>query len=171
MEPLVKILRRALNDDLEEGWLYLPKEVLWQLDTPGVILNVDGMEDAELDDDGEPVVVKRHNLASTLDNQTIEDIVRSFRNLEDPPSDDGLLEAFTYYYDHDAFLPRRGFVPLPAEEAKIRRDRDFYDSLGDESTKERCKHQGCNRGKVNLSLYCRIHHFEMVEIRPCPFTH
>lgn len=171
MEPLIKILRRAINDDLEEGWLYLPKDTKWRPDTAGIILNTNKMDEAELDQEDEPLVAKRKNLASTLDNQTIEDIVRSFIRLEDPPSDSGLLEAFTYYYKYDAFLPERGFVPLPPDEATAKLDKEFYESLGNESQKEKCKQKGCDRGKVSASLFCRVHHFEMIKKRPCPFTH
>ena len=170
MEPLITILHRALQDHLEEGWLYLPKENNWRPDTLGEILNIDEMEESELDPDGEPLVAKRNNLISTLDNQTIEDIVRGFKRLEDPPSDSGLLEAFSYYYKYDAFLPKRGFVPLPPKEALAKMDKDFFDSLGEESPKEQCKHEGCSRGKVSSSLYCRVHHFEMIKKKPCPFT-
>jgi hypothetical protein len=48
-------------------------------------------------------------------------------------------------------------------------DRDFYDCLGDERPLVPCRAEGCTRGSVPLSVFCRRHHFENVKGRPCPF--
>jgi hypothetical protein len=56
--------------------------------------------------------------------------------------------------------------------SKIRQnyeDEKFYESLGPELGPELCKHEGCGRKRVALSVMCRCHHFEMVLNKPCPF--
>jgi hypothetical protein len=50
-------------------------------------------------------------------------------------------------------------------------DRKFYDSLGEERPDCRCQHEGCLRGSVRFSVFCRPHHFENVTKKPCPFSH
>ncbi|EDY16489.1 hypothetical protein CfE428DRAFT_6020 [Chthoniobacter flavus Ellin428] len=71
--------------------------------------------------------------------------------------------------------------PLSEEELRARRDeaerirreldRQFYDSLGDERPDLPCRHEGCPRGSIQFSVFCRPHHFESLYRRPCPFQH
>jgi hypothetical protein len=76
------------------------------------------------------------------------------------------------FYDEEPELA----IPRPVDEAADRRDmlradRAFYDSLGDERPDSPCKREGCGRGAVRLSVFCRVHHFAVVMRRPCPFDH
>lgn len=48
-------------------------------------------------------------------------------------------------------------------------DEKFYESLGPETEREMCRHEGCERHAISLSAMCRRHHFEMVRKKPCPF--
>lgn len=48
-------------------------------------------------------------------------------------------------------------------------DSAFYDSLGVERPSVPCRADGCTRGSVPLSVFCRRHHFENVKGRSCPF--
>jgi hypothetical protein len=169
METLRKILLRA-NKGLEDGWLYLPENESWSLDTKGKIIDVDELPDNEVDDNEEPLIAKEKGLISTLDSGTIESIVSFANNIEAEISDALLLESFIYYYDYDAFLPESGFKPLPREEHLLKMDRDFYNSLGEEREEIKCKNESCERGAIKGSLFCRIHHFEMINKKPCPFT-
>ena len=55
-----------------------------------------------------------------------------------------------------------------AEEAAIARseaDRRFYESLGPELPGEPCRHPGCPRDRIELSVLCRDHHFENLKER------
>jgi len=49
-------------------------------------------------------------------------------------------------------------------------DREFYDRLGSERPDVPCREAGCARGAVRLSVFCKVHHFQQVQRRPCPFT-
>jgi hypothetical protein len=48
-------------------------------------------------------------------------------------------------------------------------DRKFFESLGAERTAESCGRTGCRRGRISHSSLCRVHHFESVRGRTCPF--
>lgn len=72
------------------------------------------------------------------------------------------------------------YPPTPAEEVERRakdraqqqlaEDREFFDSLGAERADVRCRHDRCARGAVAQSIFCRVHHFEHIRRRPCPFA-
>jgi hypothetical protein len=70
--------------------------------------------------------------------------------------------------------PGNGFVQTPEQAATIRdwqlrQDREFYDVLGNERSDVPCREPGCKRGAIELSVLCRVHHFESVKKRPSPF--
>jgi hypothetical protein len=48
-------------------------------------------------------------------------------------------------------------------------DRAFFDVLGEERSEPRCARPGCSHGAILLSIFCRVHHFEMVKRKACPF--
>lgn len=57
-----------------------------------------------------------------------------------------------------------------AENSALQRDREFYESLGPEDGSRPCRHEGCSRGSVRFSLFCRQHHFQSIGGKPSPFT-
>ena len=76
--------------------------------------------------------------------------------------------------EHCEWKPGNGFVPDPAHDAKLRawqleEGRKFYEVLGEERANEPCRTEGCTRGAIQFSVLCRVHHFESVRKRPCPF--
>lgn len=48
-------------------------------------------------------------------------------------------------------------------------DREFYDSLGEKQPGTRCRREGCEKGVVRFSACCRVHHFENLKGKVCPF--
>ena len=60
-------------------------------------------------------------------------------------------------------------MPPTKDERQRRRDREFYDRLGAEDPSRPCKRDGCRKGAVRQSVFCKGHHFEMVQRRECPF--
>lgn len=58
-----------------------------------------------------------------------------------------------------------------ASEIMMKRHRDFYDSLGPEDVSRACRQEGCSRGSVKFSAFCRPHHFESLYKQACPFEH
>ena len=53
--------------------------------------------------------------------------------------------------------------------AQLELDRDFYDQLGPELSDASCRAQGCTRGHIQYSVFCKAHHFQQIRGRPCPF--
>jgi hypothetical protein len=129
-------------------------------------------EREEKDAEEIPLVAKQKNLHETLDAGTIEQIVDWADRLAGRADDSARLDVFRYYFEFDAFPEKLGAPPPPpADEITRRLDREFYDSLGVERTSTKCRHEGCDRGTTKFSVFCRIHHFEKVKKKPCPFRH
>lgn len=59
-------------------------------------------------------------------------------------------------------------LPTDAEivERQLLEDRQYIANMGPESLTEKCRRDGCQRGRVSLSVLCAIHHFEMLLGRP-----
>jgi hypothetical protein len=57
-----------------------------------------------------------------------------------------------------------------ARQERLAQQRHFYDALGPEEASSPCAHPGCSRGAIELSLLCRVHHFENVMRCRCPFS-
>lgn len=167
-------LRDVFNQvsrDQPDSWLYLPGEISrWTLDTDAFLLSPEFDEET-----GEPVLPAGYagkGLRETLDAPTIVDCVEWADRLAGHADDTVRLESFVYYNRFDAFLPKIGAPAPPSpEEIQRRADLEFYDKLGPEDLQRRCKHEGCGRGVVRFSVFCKRHHFEMIRHRECPFEH
>lgn len=57
-----------------------------------------------------------------------------------------------------------------AKRAQLESDRRFYEILGEERLEVPCRKEGCERGAIYQSVLCRVHHFESIYRRPCPFS-
>lgn len=158
-------LRAAAAGKLEPGWLFLASSEAPTLDAP-CLLVVDTDEDHDIED----IAAELGFPEDGLDTATIEDTADCARRFSDPPTDELLLESFVYYWRFDAWLPSPGAPdPPPLDETKRMLDRAFFDELGEERRDVPCRSEGCARGAVPLSVFCRVHHFEMIKKRPCPF--
>jgi len=166
---LREVFQEAKRRSLPKEWLYLAADAYWTLDTDGVFLD---WEREEKDKDDIPLSAKRNGLGETLDDGTIEQVVDWADRLAGREDDLARLYVFRYYFRFDAFPDRLGVPdPLPADEIMLRLDRQFYDSLGAERTDTKCRHEGCRRGMVKFSVFCRVHQFEQAKKKPCPFQH
>ena len=88
------------------------------------------------------------------DSARLEEILRIFVNWAKSQNEDWLKPP----------------PPLSEEELQKLEDQNFWDSLGEEKGPETCKHDGCDRKRIPLSVMCRRHHFEMVKKRSIPQT-
>lgn len=159
-------LRAADKKRLENGWLFLPSADAPTLDTACLIVT------ADVDDgDPAPAAAAEGFPQDGLDTYQIEDTTLRARQLEREPSDALLLESFIYYWRHDAWLPQANAPePLEGDEATRMVDKIFFDCLGDERAGVPCKKDGCDRGAISQSVFCKAHHFEMIKAKPCPFA-
>lgn len=77
-----------------------------------------------------------------------------------------------FYWFEGSPIPSRDVVSArraAERERKLEADRAAYDLYGEERVDVKCRRAGCERGAVSLSAFCRTHHFESVQGRPCPF--
>lgn len=97
-------LAEVLSNIEDFSWsdaLYLPDDEVWSKCTKGVILDPDDVED---DEDDLPKYAKDHNLTYALSIQNIEGIVENVREQKREPTIEDYLQAYLFYYDHDAFI-------------------------------------------------------------------
>lgn len=169
IRPLREVLRDALDGALPDGWLYLPEGDIAP-STPCLLLTDDG---GDTDARGVPLAAVHQGFPREgLDSETAADTARCAQIIAAPPSDALLVESFRYYLEHDVFLPRAGAPPPPtSDETSGQVGRDFYDDLGPERQGTRCSEDACTRGTVAFSTRCRVHQFESVLGRACPFSH
>jgi hypothetical protein len=158
-------LRAAAAGKLGEGTLYFSSSNKLELDAVCLLV-----ASADPDDDTQAIASERGFPQEGLDTETIEETASGARQFQDPPSDELLLESFEYYWRFDAWLPAPGAPDPPAwDEIKLKLDREFFDALGAERTDVPCRAEGCTRGAIHHSVFCRAHHFEAIKHESCPF--
>lgn len=165
-KSLPDMLRAAANRTLPQGWVYLPEGEI-TVASNCVLITDEAYEDIE------ELEIIGHRLGfprEGLDTQTIEDVCDVASRLAFSPNDETYVQAFAYYWKFDAYLPALNAPDPPPADVVLRElDREFYESLGEERSASYCRREGCERGAVNMSAFCRKHHFEMVRQRPCVF--
>ena len=91
-----------------------------------------------------------------------------FRSFGDPGRLEEILRSFLDWAKSENEEWLKPPPPLSEEEQQKLEDDDFWDSLGEEIGPEICKHEECERKRIQYSVMCRRHHFEMVKKRPEP---
>jgi len=89
------------NPQLNLGVLYLPEQQ-WTLDTAGMFVDFDKDYDPNVDQT--PEEVKINNWRETLDTDLIDQVIFNARAQRPTVTMEELVEAFSYYFDRDAFL-------------------------------------------------------------------
>lgn len=113
LRPLGEILVRV-SDESELAWLYLPAAQQWSLTSLGAVLESEEVppEENDLPDAGVPALARQYKLKEVLPVTTVQDIVANARSQDPTISNEGLLRALMYYYEHDAFMK------LPAQQSQ-----------------------------------------------------
>jgi hypothetical protein len=164
---LREVFEMAKRRNIPEGWLYLPANSAWELETEGLLLD---QEFEDKDRDEVPLVAKKQSLAETVDAETIVQVVDWADRLAGRRDDLARLDVFRYYCRFDAFPDRLGAPdPPPATEVRRLLDLKYFESLGAERPETKCQADGCDLGAIPMSVFCRRHHFEQIKKRPCPF--
>ena len=89
-----------------KGWLYLPDERNWDLNSKCAILESNEVP-PELEDNpdaGLPDFAKKNLLIETVPITVAKDIVWNARAQKSDITLEDLFRAFQYYYKHDAFI-------------------------------------------------------------------
>jgi hypothetical protein len=105
---LIDALRLAGTRGLDRGWLYLSDGAV-SANLECILVTE---ADQELNARGLAVSAVRLGFTREgLDTDTLEGTFDCAKQFMDPPSDDLLVESFSYYLEFDAFLPEPGFRP------------------------------------------------------------
>lgn len=165
---LGEVFSKLKSGGLYSGWIYFRERTNPTLDTECFLVS-----DDDFDSDGD-IPSKARNagyVEEGLDTDTIQDCLLCAQQFGPAQNSLVALESFIYYWKFDGFLPYPGAPdPPPPEIAMMNADREFYEGLGDEIRANPCRNQDCERGAVQYSVFCRVHHFESIRKRPCPFS-
>jgi hypothetical protein len=89
------------------GWLFLPKDRQWTLESPAVLLHLNEVP-PELEDEEEeaetPELAKIHGLKCFLYGADIQGIIDNARQQKPDVNLDEILSAILYYHKFDAFM-------------------------------------------------------------------
>ena len=163
------IQRLRANDASPDHWLYIKGNTKdLSLDTESDL----GCPqfDEETDEEIDPPGFSERGLKSIIDKETLDSCIEWADRLAAKADDMTVAEIIRYYIRFDAWPETLNAPdPPPAEEIMRRLDREFCDKLGQEDVTALCRREGCSRGTVKLSVFCRRHHFENIRRRPYPF--
>jgi hypothetical protein len=170
MANLLAVIQRVRSNQIDDAhWLYIAGSAAdLTLSTEADLGCPEFDEDS--DEEIEPVGFAERGLRSTIDVDTLTHCIEWADRLSHSRDDDAALDVIRYYIRFDAWPETLNAPdPPPADEVLRRLDREFSDKLGPESSSKTCRRDGCERGVVSLSVFCRRHHFENVRKRPYPF--
>jgi hypothetical protein len=170
MPTLLDVIQRVRNGQTDESdWLYIAGSTVdLTLDTEADLGCPEFDEDAAEEID--PPGFAERGLRSTIDVDTVSHCIEWADRLSGSRNDVAALDVIHYYIRFDAWPETLNAPAPPSPEESLRRiDRDFVDKLGPEDPSSKCRHDGCYRGVVRLSVFCRRHHFEKTRNRPYPF--
>jgi hypothetical protein len=166
--PLGELLSQFRQSSLD-GWLLIRGPAPAIIDSPATLVDLDN----DQDEDPESKLAEL-GWRFTIDAQTVKDIVQHADSMVKNASRAFLIKAFNYYLRMDSFLPSPD-AEIPTDEeiaaGHLQYLRSVYDGYGPERPDVPCRHSGCGRGAVKLSVFCRRHHFEQVMNQACPFDH
>jgi len=98
---------REVLEDLDRysvsSTLFLPQDEGWTLDTPAIVTDIDEIDDP----DGGALSVEGRMFDYALGIDAVSAIVKNVRAQDVDADATALLEAFLFYYDHDAFIELR----------------------------------------------------------------
>jgi hypothetical protein len=96
-----------LNPGKNPGeWVFLSKDVPWELESECLVSIMDEVppEEEDIDEAGYPEEVLNAHFMAALPTAEVGSIVFNAKAQKPDASDTDLLEAFLYYYDHDAYI-------------------------------------------------------------------
>jgi hypothetical protein len=157
---LREFLDRIDPHDEEHGAAWVESDAGWNLEVNGSAANGSGVMVFEKGDEGDPVHLAGVSTQRALDLWLML-LEGRLDELQTQPWQPGLRPP----------MPANERAKLIADRDKRQRaaDRKFYDGLGPERPEEPCRAEGCRRGAIHYSVFCRSHHFEEMYKRPCPF--
>jgi hypothetical protein len=170
MATLQSVIQRVRNEETDDSdWLYIAGSTAdLTLETDADLGCPEFNEDT--DDEVEPPGFADRGLQSAIDVNTLSHCIDWADRLSGLQDDKAALDVIRYYIRFDAWPETLTAPdPPPVDEVLRRLDRDFANQLGPEDPSKKCRRDGCGRGVVKLSVFCRRHQFENVKKRAYPF--
>jgi hypothetical protein len=171
MVNLLDVIERVRKKQIAESdhWLYIAGSATDL--TLGTEADLGCPEfDEGLDEEITPAGFAERGLHSTIEVDTLADCIGWADRLSGRQDNDAALDVIRYYIRFDAWPETLNAPDPPPDDVILRRlDWEFSEKLGPEDASKQCRRDGCERGVVKLSLFCRRHHFENIQERPYPF--
>ena len=170
MTTLREVIQQVRNHQAaDDDWLYIVgNAVALTLSAEAALACPEFDEDSN--DEIDPPGFKDRGLRSTIDVATLEDSIAWADRLSGGNDDAAAADIIRYYIRFDAWPEMPNAPDPPSRDECLRNiDREFVDRLGKEDLSQACRAEGCNRGVIAFSVFCRRHHFENVQKRPYPF--
>jgi hypothetical protein len=134
------------------------------LDNPGWSVRID-LDETNLEGKQFQRIEKHQSEESWIECWVEEN---KFRGFADPARLAEILHIFISWAKSQNEEWLKPPPPLSEEEHQKLEDDNFWNSLGQEIGPEICQHEECARKRIQYSVMCRRHHFEMVKRRPLP---
>ena len=104
-ELLIEIGKLKVDEQEAGGWLFLPRDKQWTLDSPAVLLELNevppGTENVE--DVETPELAKREKLKCILSGVDVQDVIDNLMQQMPHADVDDIWSAILYYYEFDAY--------------------------------------------------------------------
>jgi hypothetical protein len=172
MPTLDDIITRIRSEAIHrEFWLYIEGSAEdLKLHTPADL----GIPkfDEETDEESDPTGFVERGLNVTIDAETVKQSIEWADKLAGVADNSAAARIIRYYIRFDGW-PERLDAPDPdsPEVSNLRFYKQFVESLGDERPEVICRKDDCERGAIELSAFCRRHHFENIyRSVPYPFN-
>ncbi|QDU15020.1 hypothetical protein CA11_28330 [Gimesia maris] len=167
LQDIIKHVRKMQFQ--HSDWLYIAGESSeLTLASEAALGNPD--IDEETDEEILPTGFAERGLRSTIDVDTVSTCIDWADRLSGTIDDTAALDIIRYYIRFDAWPETLNAPdPPPPEESLRRSQRKYADNLGPENVMKECRREGCGRGTVAFSVFCRRHHFENIKNCPYPF--
>lgn len=167
LDDVIDHIRTATVD--RDLWLYIKGDADDLHLHTSAELGVPEFDDTSGEEIG-PRAYMEQGLHETIDAETLEDCIKWADKLSGAADNRAAVGVIRYYIRFDAWPDRLDAPdPPPAVETNLQFYREFMDLLGPERADVQCRREGCERGAIELSVFCRPHHFESVQRVPYPF--
>ena len=102
MQAAVSIREAIERTDEYEGWLYLPSNEPWRLDTAGFFYSPD-LSLSPDEEKGQRDLLSANGFASAVSKEDIEDVIANTDDQLEDASTEGYFTALLFFYENDAF--------------------------------------------------------------------
>ena len=158
---LLKDLQDWYRAQCDGDWEHTFGALIETIDNPGWMVKID-LRDTQLEESIFASYKSGHS-----DDSWIECKVegRQFIGVGDPSRLEEIINHFIQWAKDRA----NWLAPPDTATETLRNDRELWEHLGKSYGAEACRVDGCHCWRIRHSVFCRVHHWEKVLGRACPF--